>query len=162
MFSTQVNKRKMFSGNVNNNKPKPTLSLCVCVCVCVSVCQNKCLALTGQYLMKAYSSVSLNHLQENCVPKLSSNSIWGKTYWLNHQFSLNLFILFSVWMLCLHVHMCTVYVSCACGRQKRVLEPWNCSYRWLLNLYWCWELNSGTLQEHQLFLTPSHLSSPNE
>lgn len=58
-------------------------------------------------------------------------------------------LLSCVWVVFLHVYLCTICVQCPRG-QKRASDP----------TYGCWELNIGPLEEHLLLLTFEPLLQP--
>ncbi|CAO2596400.1 hypothetical protein LEMLEM_LOCUS8602, partial [Lemmus lemmus] len=37
---------------------------------------------------------------------------------------------YTCMIVCLSICLCTVRIPDACGGQKRLSDPWNCSYRW--------------------------------
>jgi hypothetical protein len=49
--------------------------------------------------------------------------------------------------------LCTKSMQWLWRPEKRCLIPWNWSTDWCGMPCWCWELNPGPLEEHQVFLT---------
>ena len=65
-----------------------------------------------------------------------------------------------VWLCCLHVYLCTVYMPGAFRGQKRASDPLELELTVVVSHYGCWESNPDPLQEQPVFLTLRHLSRP--